>query len=141
MMSCSSLSPCRCCRLTSRGSGRTLPSAAAAWLIVMGVRWLQRPPFASLCAGDGDGMMEWTCAAATLQRRTCGCDAYEGSRRADPCGPGCGAAVRADGSALFPEGGTMEFANDHETTTYTMLRQILQNHCVTHSLALPHAVE
>ena len=35
----------------------------------------------------------------------------------------------------------MEFANDHETTTYTMLRQILQNHCATHSLALPHALE
>src|SRR5215472_17707200 len=53
----------------------------------------------------------------------------------------CSTAVRADGSAPFPEGGTMEFANDHETTTYTMLRQILQNHCATYSLALPHALE
>jgi hypothetical protein len=33
----------------------------------------------------------------------------------------------------------MEFANDHETTTYTMLQQVLQNHCATHTLALPYA--
>jgi hypothetical protein len=35
----------------------------------------------------------------------------------------------------------MEFANDHETTTYTMLRQMLQNHCATHTLALSYALE
>jgi hypothetical protein len=33
----------------------------------------------------------------------------------------------------------MDFANDHETTTYTMLQQVLQNHCATHALALPYA--
>jgi len=33
----------------------------------------------------------------------------------------------------------MDFANDHETTTYTMLKHVLQNHCTTHTLALPYA--
>src|SRR5262245_19705401 len=52
---------------------------------------------------------------------------WAGRHRASPRCPGCDAAERADGRVPLPDGGTMDFANDHETTTYTMLQQVLQN--------------
>src|SRR5215471_6075064 len=79
-----------------------------------------RPPSASLCEGEGDGMMGWTSAAAAPSAGRVAAALYAGSHRTGRCCRGCGAAMRAHGKARFPEGGTMEFANDHETTTYTM---------------------
>src|SRR6266545_8306575 len=35
--------------------------------------------------------------------------------------------------------GAMEFVDDHEAATYTMLKQVLQNHCAMHRLSLPLA--
>jgi hypothetical protein len=32
----------------------------------------------------------------------------------------------------------MTFLDDAEATTYAMLKQVLQNHCTTHTLSFPH---
>ena len=37
-----------------------------------------------------------------------------------------------------PEKGAMAFLDDAEATTYCMLQQVLQNHCTTYALCLPH---
>jgi len=34
----------------------------------------------------------------------------------------------------------MAFLDDTEATTYSMLKQVLQNHCTTHMLCLPHTL-
>src|SRR5262249_12850621 len=39
-----------------------------------------------------------------------------------------------------PEKGTMAFLDDAEVTTYRMLKQVLQNHCTTQMLCLPHTL-
>jgi hypothetical protein len=39
-----------------------------------------------------------------------------------------------------PEKGAMAFLDDTEATTYNMLKQILQNHCATQTLCLPHTL-
>jgi hypothetical protein len=39
-----------------------------------------------------------------------------------------------------PEKGAMAFLNDAEATTYSMLKQVLQNHCTTHTLCFPHTL-
>ena len=39
-----------------------------------------------------------------------------------------------------PEKGAMAFLDDTEATTYTMLKQVLQNHCTTQTLCLPHTL-
>jgi hypothetical protein len=39
-----------------------------------------------------------------------------------------------------PEKGAMAFLDDAEATTYRMLKQVLQNHCTTHALCLPHTL-
>jgi hypothetical protein len=39
-----------------------------------------------------------------------------------------------------PEKGAMAFLDDAETTTYRMLKQVLHNHCSTHTLCLPHTL-
>ena len=39
-----------------------------------------------------------------------------------------------------PEKGAMAFLDDAEATTYRMLKQVLQNHCTTQTLCLPHTM-
>src|SRR5215831_12479303 len=39
-----------------------------------------------------------------------------------------------------PEKGAMAFLDDAEATTYSMLKQVLHNHCATHTLCLPHTL-
>ena len=39
-----------------------------------------------------------------------------------------------------PEKGAMAFLDEAEATTYTMLKQVLQNHCTTQTLCLPHTL-
>src|SRR5712691_10130290 len=39
-----------------------------------------------------------------------------------------------------PEEGAMAVLDDAETTTYRMLKQVLQNHCTTQTLCLPHTL-
>jgi hypothetical protein len=39
-----------------------------------------------------------------------------------------------------PEKGAMAFLDDTEATTYNMLKQVLQNHCTTQTLCLPHTL-
>jgi hypothetical protein len=34
----------------------------------------------------------------------------------------------------------MAFLEDAEATTYSMLKQVLQNHCTTQTLCLPHTL-
>jgi hypothetical protein len=34
----------------------------------------------------------------------------------------------------------MAFVDEEETTTYTMLKQVLQNHCTTQTLSFPHTL-
>jgi len=38
------------------------------------------------------------------------------------------------------EKGAMAFLDDVEATTYTMLKQVLENHCTTQTLCLPHTL-
>ena len=39
-----------------------------------------------------------------------------------------------------PEKGAMAFLDDAEATTYSMLKQVLQNHCTTQTLCFPHTL-
>ena len=39
-----------------------------------------------------------------------------------------------------PEKGALALLDDAEATTYTMLQQVLQNHCTTSTLCLPHTL-
>src|SRR5215472_9635902 len=61
-----------------------------------------------------------------------------------PSGQGRGEASQARPppatSRAGPEKGAMAFLDDAEATTYTMLKQVLQNHCTTQTLCWPHTL-